>query len=106
MGEQLEHYTVIVSERTKQMLQRHILFIAQKNKEAAQRTKERLISAFHSLETMPERFPFLDEEYIPKNQYHKMFIEKWYLVLYQIKDQTVYIDYIIDCRQDYKWLLK
>jgi hypothetical protein len=65
-----------------------------------------LIRAFHPLETMPERFPFFDEEYIPKNQYHKMFVEKWYLVLYQIKGQTVYIDYIIDCRQDYRWLLK
>ena len=53
MGEQVKHYTIIVSERTKQM-----------------------------------------------------FVEKWYLVLYQIKGQTVYIDYIIDCRQDYRWLLK
>ncbi len=30
-----------------------------------------------------------------------MFVEKRYLVLYQIKDQTVYVEYIVDCRQDY-----
>jgi hypothetical protein len=36
----------------------------------------------------------------------EIFIEKWYLILYQIKDQTVYVDYIVDCRQDYGWLVK
>lgn len=35
----------------------------------------------------------------------KMFIEKWYLILYQIQDDTVYVDYILDCRKDYSWLI-
>jgi len=35
-----------------------------------------------------------------------MFVEKWYLILYQIKEQTVYVDYIVDCRQNYSWLVK
>lgn len=30
--------------------------------------------------------------------------QNWYLVLYQIRDDTVYIDYILDCRKDYNWL--
>ena len=34
-------------------------------------------------------------------EYHKMFIKKWYLILYPIKDLTVYVDYIVDCREDY-----
>ena len=25
-----------------------------------------------------------------------MFVEIWYLIIYQIKDQTVYVDYIVD----------
>ena len=41
-----------------------------------------------------------------RNKYHKMFVEKWYLILYQIKDQIVYVDYIVDCRQDYRWLVR
>ncbi|HHY30897.1 MAG TPA: type II toxin-antitoxin system RelE/ParE family toxin, partial [Syntrophaceticus sp.] len=50
--------------------------------------------------------PFLESEFIPPNKYHKMFVEKWYLILYQVKDQTVYVDYIVDCRQDYGWLVR
>ena len=55
---------------------------------------------------MPERFPYLDEPYILPNKYHKMFIENWYLVLFQIKDKTVFMDYILDCRKDYSWLAR
>jgi hypothetical protein len=64
------------------------------------------MEAFRSLTEMPERFPFLEAEYTTPNKYHKMFVQKWYLILYQIKDQTVYVDYIVDCRQDYGWLLQ
>ena len=41
-----------------------------------------------SLDHMPQRFPFLEKPYIPPNKYHKMFVDKWYLILYQIKDDT------------------
>lgn len=79
--------------------------MAQVNKEAAIATKKELMAAMCSLDHMPQRFPFFEEPYIPPNKYHKMFVEKWYLVLYQIKDDTVYVDYILDCRKDYSWLI-
>ena len=98
-------YKVIVSDRAKQMLGTHIRFMAQVNKEAAIAKKKELITAMRSLESMPQRFPFFEESYIPPNKYHTMFVEKWYLILYQIKDNTVYVDYILDCRKDYSWLM-
>ena len=103
--EKILQYKVVVSDRTRQMLANHVRFQAQKSLPAARRTKNELLKALHSLSTMPERFPFLDVDFIPSNKYHKMFIQKWYLILYQIKDQTVYVDYIVDCRQDYGWLV-
>jgi len=33
-------------------------------------------------------------------------VGKRYLILYQIKGQMVYVDYIVDCRQDYEWLIR
>ena len=67
---------------------------------------DELMEAMRSLERMPQRFPFFEEAYIPTNKYHKMFVAKWYLVLYQIQDDTVYVDYILDCRKDYSWLIR
>ena len=99
-------YKVIVSDRTKRMLGTHIRFMAQVNKDAAKAKKKELMEAMRSLERMPQRFPFFEEAYIPTNKYHKMFVTKWYLVLYQIQDDTVYVDYILDCRKDYSWLIR
>jgi len=98
-------YAVVVSDRAKRMLGAHVRFIARVDKAAAQETKKRLMAALRSLSQMPQRFPFLQEEYITPNQYRKMYVEKWYLVLYQVREDTVYVDYILDCRQDYGWLL-
>jgi plasmid stabilization system protein ParE len=104
--EKKPQYKVIVSDRARQMLAGHLRFLARKSSTAARRTKDELMAAIRSLSTMPERFPFLNTDYLPLNKYHKMFVEKWYLILYQIKDQTVYVDHIVDCRQDYGWLVK
>jgi plasmid stabilization system protein ParE len=104
--EKKTQYKVIVSDRARQMLAGHVRFLAQKSPSAARRIKNELMDAIRSLSIMPERFPFLNVEFMPLNKYHKMFVEKWYLILYQIKDQIVYVDYILDCRQDYGWLVR
>jgi Plasmid stabilization system protein len=104
--EKIPEYRVIVSERAGQMLAGHVRFLAEKSPEAARKTKNELLSAIRSLAQMPQRYPFLDAEFIPPNKYHKMFVDKWYLVLYQIQDEVVYVDHIVDCRQDYRWLVR
>lgn len=98
-------YKVIVSDRAKRMLGTHMRFMAQVNKDAAAAKKKEIMKAMRSLSQMPQRFPFFEEIYITPNKYHKMFIEMWYIVLYQIQDSTVYVEYILDCRKDYSWLI-
>ncbi len=99
-------YKVIVSDKAKRMLGTHIRFMAQVSKEAAAAKKKEIMTAIRSLSQMPQRFPFFEELYIVPNKYHRMFVEKWYLVLYQIQDDTVYVEYILDCRKDYGWLIQ
>lgn len=99
-------YKVIISDRAKEMLGMHIRFLAQVNKPTATKLKNRLVEEMRSLQDMPQRYPFFNENYIPANKYHKLSVENRYLVLYQIRDDTVYVDWIVDCRQDYQWLLK
>ena len=82
--EKKPQYKVIVSDRARQMLAGHVRFLAQKSPTAASRTKNELMDAIRSLSTMPERSPFLNAEFLPPNKYHKLFVEKWYLILYQI----------------------
>lgn len=99
-------YKVVVSDKAKRMLGMHIRFIAQVNSNSAKEQKKKLMTALRSLAHFTQRFPFFDEIYVPKNKYHKMYVEKRYIVLYQIQDNTVYVDYILDCRKDYSWLIQ
>ena len=99
-------YKVIISDRARESFALHLRFLAQASKSAAVKLKHRFLQEIRSLEEMPQRYPFFNEDYIPVNKYHKLFVENCYLVLYQIRDDTVYVDWIVDCRQDYSWLLK
>jgi plasmid stabilization system protein ParE len=98
-------YKLFISDKAKRMMKSHIRFIAEVNKDAAKAKKNEFAKALASLSQYPQRFPFLDGDYITPNKYRKMFVEKYYLVLYQIKENCVYVDYVVDCRQDYSWLL-
>ena len=87
------------------MLQRHIAFIANVSKKAARDQKKEIVDAIKRLKEDANIYPFFENKFIPKNKYHKYVISKRYIILYQIKDDVVYVDYIIDTRQDYSWLL-
>lgn len=95
-----KEYTVIISERAKRMLGSHIRFLAQVDKAAATTRKNEIISALHSLSNMPYRYPVFRSPFLPPDKYRRMYIKNFYLAIYQIKDSTVYVDYILDCRND------
>jgi hypothetical protein len=42
---------------------------------------------------------------ISEGKYRKLLLEKKYLLVYQIKENTVYVDAVLDTRQEYSWLL-
>lgn len=99
-------YKVIISDRAREQLGLHLRFLAQVNRPVAVQLKKRLLAQLRSLWEMPQRYPFFQNDYIPANKYHKLYVENWYLILYQIRDGTVLVDWIVDCRQDYTWLLQ
>lgn len=99
-------YHVVISEESARMLISHSRLLAQKSETAAMR----LISEFEhkakSLELFPERNPLLAYTVLPPGKYRKLLFADRYLLIYQIKDNIVYIDAVVDCRQDYIWLIQ
>ena len=79
-------------------------------RKSAPQQRERLTVEFQkaakSLGLMPQRCPWLKGEYIPRNVYRFILFEKRYMLIFQIADDVVYADYVVDCRQDYGWLLR
>ncbi|GHU06109.1 plasmid stabilization protein [Spirochaetia bacterium] len=105
MAKENKVYTVEISERASEMLVYHARFLANVNETAAKRLIDQFEAQAKSLRKQPERFPWLSHSALPDHKYRKLLFEKRYLLLYQIKEDMVYIDAMVDCRQDYGWLL-
>ncbi|MEY8367715.1 type II toxin-antitoxin system RelE/ParE family toxin [Anaerovoracaceae bacterium 42-11] len=104
--EQRNRYHVVVSEQATQMLVSHAAFLAQVSPEAAERLTTEFEKTANSLEIMPQRCPWLTGEYIPRNTYRFIMFEKRYMIIFQVMDDIIYVDYVVDCRQDYGWLIR
>jgi hypothetical protein len=100
-----KRYDVVISGEATQMLVSHARFLAQVSEPAALRLIEVFREKVKSLEQLPERNPGLTDPLIPSGKYRKLLLEKRYLLVYQIKKGTVYVDAVVDARQDYGWLL-
>lgn len=102
----MDRFNVVVSKKATSMLVSHASFLAKVSVDAAERLVGEFEKTANSLKNMPNRNPWLIADYIPRHQYRYITFEKRYLIIYQIIDNNVYIDYVLDCRQDYKWLFK
>ncbi len=100
-----KQFTVIVSDEAAQMLMEHVRFLVQVSEEAARRLVMEFNVKIRSLEEFPERNPWLIDPMIPSRKYRKLLLAKHYLLVYEIGDTHVFVDAVVDCRQDYAWLL-
>lgn len=105
MGKTKNFYKVVISHRAADMLLHHVRFVAQVSSQAADHLREEIIEAMKSFKDFPERNMNLTDPMLPVGKYRKLIINKRYLIIYQIKSDTVYVEYIVDCRQDYQWLI-
>lgn len=105
MGSENKRYDVVISDEATQMLVSHTRFLAQVSEAAALRLIQSFQEKAGSLKQFPERNPWLADPLIPAGKYRKLLFEKRYLLIYQIKESAVYVDAVVDTRQDYGWLL-
>ena len=105
MDRENKRYTVVISDEAKLILVSHAQFLAQVSEHAAMGLIEDFQVRAKSLEQFPERNPWLVDQLIPSGKYRKLLLEKRYLLVYQIKENNVYVEAVVDTRQDYGWLL-
>lgn len=105
MGTENKLYRVVISDQAARMLTSHAQFLAQTSEAAALQLITEFNEKARSLEQFPERNPWVSDPLVPTGKYRKLLMAKRYLLIYQVKSGTVYVDAVVDCRQDYRWLL-
>ena len=99
----MRKYRVLISGEARRMLTEHLFFLAQISPDAAKRLQLRLIEAIKSLEILPERYPYLEAD-DRRSPYRKMVVSDRYLIIYIVQENAVFVEYVIDGREDYSWL--
>lgn len=103
--EQQNKYRIIVSDRAGHMLTAHAAFLAEVSPKAAEKLVVSFQAAANSLDENPQRYPWLKSKNIPLNTYRFLIFEKRYMLIFQIRDNNVFVEYVLDSRQDYSWLI-
>jgi len=98
-------YDVLITDTAWAQMIEHARFLANISEDAANRFIDEFVDKSGALAQMPERCPWLTHDLIPFQKYRKLFIDKFHLALFEIRGSTVYITAVVDCRQDYAWLL-
>ena len=96
----MSKYTVIVSRRADEMLVRHARFLAQVRVSAARRMTAEFAKVLDMLEENPFQFPIETDYDLPGETYRKALFSKWYKAIFSVSGSTVYLDAVLDCRQD------
>ena len=74
--------------------------------EIRSRAMQMLVEQAASLSQFPKRAPELNDAYLPPHKYRKLLFAEHYLMVYQVTERKVFVDFIVDCRQDYQWLIR
>ena len=102
-----EKYKVLLADRADKMLITHTAFLARVSLVAARRLLVDFKKVTNFLAENPLQFPFADELDVPRiplKTYRKCLFDGRYKALYLIEGNKVYIDAIIDTRQENKEL--
>jgi hypothetical protein len=100
-----KHYTVLVQERALDMLAEHVRFLARVSETAANRLVDEFEEQAGCLASNPMRCPWLADPLIPSYKYRKLLFARRYLIVFQVIEDVVSIDAVVDCRQNYGWLI-
>lgn len=96
-------YNIILARRADRMLISHTDFLAQVSPSAARRLLGSFRKIMNLLADNPFQFPIadaLDVPNIPPETYRKCLFDGRYKALFLVEDDNVYIDAVIDCRQE------
>ena len=96
----MDDYTVIVSRRADEILIRHARFLAQVRVSAARQMTAEFAKVIDALEKNPFQFPPELDYNLPDGAYRKALFSKWYKAIFSVAENTVYLDAVLDCRQD------
>ena len=96
----MKQYRVFVSPAANDRMLDHFEFLARVSEKAAHSLLSKLVEDIQSLEFMPQANPYFDLPYLEQVKYWYKLSYRRYRIVYQVFNDTVFVEDIQDCRQD------
>ena len=93
-------YTVVVREKCLVSFENHLDFLANVSLEATEHLHDAFWDAIDALTAFPERNPLIRIAADPDMAYRRALLGKHHAVLYEIDGTIVYVDVVVDLRQN------
>lgn len=93
----IEFYKLVIPNTAKQMLKKHKKFLAKVSVKASKNLEEEFYEGVRRIGENPYGYPYEND----KTRYRRYLFYKRYLIIYLIEKDIIYIDYIVDVRQNY-----
>ncbi len=93
-------YNVILDPYVKLQLDNHIRFATNVSSKFAKAIRDNFYKVLHELSNSPDRYPLWYPDFKLSKPYRKVLIKKRYSLLFYISNDTVFVDYLLDCRMD------
>lgn len=95
-----KRYSIILASRVDHMLVQHVSFLARVSIPAAKRFRKEFADTLKQIAENPFQFPIDTDLNLPEGLYRKALFAKRYKALFLVENETVYLDAVVDCRQD------
>ena len=96
----MSKYNVIIAKRADKMLLLHAEFLSKVSLPAARKLLKEFKEVIVNMEENPFFYQIDDDLNLPSGKYRRALFLQRYRVLCCIIENTVYVDAIIDCRQE------
>ena len=90
---------VVIDPAANDRMYDHFEFLARVSETAAEKLLAGLVTDIRSLEYMPYRNPMYNRPYLKSGKYRYIVSCGRYRIVYQIEENTVFVEDIQDCRQ-------
>ena len=101
----MEVKDIIITSRAQTDISTCITFVLNISKDASKVSKE-IFKSIESLKQFPERFPAFNMPNYASYAYRKMVINKRYIAIYSLEEDTIVIHRVLDGRRGYSSLVE
>ncbi len=101
----MEVKDIIITSRAQTDISTCITFVLNISKDASKVAKE-IFKSIESLKQFPERFPAFNMPNYASYAYRKMVINKRYIAIYSLEEDTIVIHRVLDGRRGYSSLVE